>query len=166
MADDCPKCGAARDETRTHCPKCGLAHAKMTAFAKTRDDVPASLAAAWQRALDGWDDPARHDEVLRVVTQLDAYAWAAAHYRDRLQAKPDDAVATHQLDRVKRAAEATLLANAATRAKKLPEPYRNTMVVLGIMIIAIIAGLVYALARGRENPDVPARVPVPPQSTK
>ena len=167
MGDDpCPKCGTPRDAARTNCASCGLAHAKMAAFEKARDAVPEPLTNAWQQAVDHWDEPARHDEVLRLVTANDAYAWAAAHYRDRIKANADDTIAKEHLDRVRRAAEAQLLTNAATRQAKLPGPYRNTMVMIGIMIIAIIAGLVYAMARSGGKPDLPAHEPVPPGVTK
>ena len=145
----CPKCGTARDDTRTNCKSCGLAHDKMTAFAAARDAVPDALGAAWDRAVAKWDDTAMHDEVLRLVTQHDAYAWAAARYRERSREQPDDEVAKQQLERVRKAAEATLLSTAAAkRQAKLPEPYRASMAVLGLLIILIIALLVYAVARG------------------
>ena len=80
MPEACPKCGTAVNAARTHCATCGLAHERMPAFAKTRDDVAEPLTNAWQRALDAWDDRASHDEVLRLVSQHDAYAWAAAHF--------------------------------------------------------------------------------------
>jgi len=163
----CPKCGTARDAARTHCATCGLAHDKMAAFEKARDAVPDALAQAWERAVGSWDETARHDEVLRLAAQHDAYAWAAARYRERLKARADDEVAGEQLDRVRRAAEATLLANAAAaRQKNTPEPYRSTMVLLAILIIAIIAGLVYVTARGSGDPPPPRRELVPPPVTK
>ena len=161
----CPKCGTARDTARTHCATCGLAHDKMAAFEKARDEVPDALGQAWERAVASWDEPARHDELLRLVTQHDAYAWAAARYRERIKARGDDTVAQEQLDRVRRAAEATLLANAAARERKAPEPYRYTMAILALMIIAIIAGLVYAMARGSGDPSAPRR-DLPPPVTK
>ena len=61
----------------------------MEAYAKTRDaSVPEAVAAAWDRALEGWDDAGRHDALLRLVAQHDAYAWAAGKYRDAKRAVP------------------------------------------------------------------------------
>ena len=162
---DCPKCGAARDEARTNCATCGLAHAKMEAFARQRDAVPDALALAWSNAVARWEDSTRHDELLRLVGQHDSYAWAAARYREQLRAIPDDAIASAQLDRVRRAAEATMMANAATRQAKQPTPYKGTIAILGLLIILIVAGLVYAMAR---TSDEPAGVgePVPPGQRK
>ena len=166
MADSgCPKCGTALDEARTHCRTCGLAHARMAAYEQARDAVPDALSHAWQQAIEHWDEPARHDELLRLVTQHDAWAWAAARYRDRIRDDANDAIARTQLDRVRRAAEATLTTNAVTRQAKQPEPYRNTMLFLGVMIIAIIAGLVYAMARSGGESGTPDR-PLPPSTTK
>ncbi|MDQ3337933.1 MAG: hypothetical protein M4D80_22450 [Myxococcota bacterium] len=165
MGEGCPKCGAARDDARTSCAACGLAHDKMAAFEKARAAVPDALGLAWDRAVENWDDKAHHDEVLRLVTQHDTYAWAAARYRDRLRAKPDDAVATAQLERVRRAAEATMMANAASRKVKTPEPYRATMAILALLIIMIVAGLVYAMSRTGDA-DEGRRDPTPPGQRK
>jgi hypothetical protein len=128
----------------------------MAAYAKVHDADNDALGQAWQHATEHWDEPARHDEVLRLANQHDAYHWAAARYRERVKARPDDAIAVDQLDRVRRAAEAQLIANAHARQKATPEPYRLTMALLGLLIIAIIAGLVYVVARGDE-PRPPRR---------
>jgi hypothetical protein len=166
VVEACPKCGTARVETRTSCAKCGLAHEKMAAFEQARDAVPEALTTAWDGAVASWDDSAKHDELLRLVTQNDAYAWAAARYRDRMRERADDAIAKAQLDRVRRAAEATLAATAAARPSRVPEPYRRTVFLLGILIIVIIAGLVYRIARGRTSEPVPDRAPIPPHVKK
>ena len=163
---DCPKCGTARDEARTHCRVCGLAHAKMSEFAATREaGAGDALAQAWQAATEHWDDDARHDEVLRLAHQHDAYAWAAARYRERAKQFPNDTSAKDHLGLVARAAETALVASALTRKDTSPSPYRNTMAILGLMIIAIIAGLVYVVARGDE-PAKPHRDPNPPVQAK
>jgi hypothetical protein len=164
--ESCPKCATRVNPARTHCATCGLAHERMAAFAKTRDDVAEPLTNAWQRAVEGWDERARHDEVLRLVTQHDAYAWAAARYRDRLKEQPGDAVGTEQLERIKRAAEATLVANAAVRDTKTPGPYRNTVLILVVFILAIVAGLIYSMVRGSGKPDMPHRRLQPPGASK
>lgn len=161
---ECPKCGTTRDEARANCRTCGLAHDKMAAFDQAHLAGSDVLARAWQHTTEHWDDLARHDEVLRLATQNDAYAWAAARYRERTKATPGDAIAREQLDRVRRAAEATLVANALARPSKTKEPYRGTMAILGLLIIAIIAGLVYVIARG-DQPGAPRR-DMPPAHAK
>ena len=162
MADaSCPKCGTARVATRTHCATCGLAHDKMGAFARARDAVPDVLGTAWERALAGWEDHARHDELLRLVTQHDAYAWAAARYRDRLAEHTTDAMAHQQLARVRKAAEAQLLAQGAQRDVKMPRPYRGTIAMLAVLVIMILALVVYMIVRSTGSEAPPASRPPP-----
>jgi hypothetical protein len=141
----------------------------METFAKQRDAAaPDALIAAWDLAVAGWADPARHDEVLRLVTQHDAYAWAAARYRTRAaEGEPaaDTAIADRQLARLRKAAEAQLFASATLRADKTPKPYRALTAVLVMLIMAAIAGLLYAIVvhdnldnvKAKTTPDEPAR---------
>lgn len=134
----------------------------MAAFAHARDaDLPDALAAAWVAATDRWDEPAAHDEVLRLVTQHDAYAWAAARYRDVARGRPGDAVAARELARVRRAAEAALLVSAAPRPEKTP--YRAATAVLALLIVLAATAFVYAwVRRGMHADDEPP--PPPPAS--
>ena len=161
MAESCPKCGAVRVATRTHCASCGLAHDKMAAFARARDEVPDALGAAWERVLGGWEDHAKHDELLRLVTQHDAYAWAAARYRDRLQEHATDAMAHQQLARVRKAAEAQLLTQGAQRETKAARPYRGTIMMLAVLVIMILALVVHMFVRSSASEPPAARRPPP-----
>jgi hypothetical protein len=163
---DCPKCSAARNEARTNCASCGLAHTKMAAFQTARDAVPDALEVAWSNAIKRWEDNTRHDELLRLVGQHDSYAWAAARYREQLRATPGDPIATAQLARVRRAAEVTMMSNAATREAKTPTPYRATFAILGLLILMIIAGVVYVTARSGDAADDGRRDPTPPGQRK
>jgi uncharacterized Zn finger protein (UPF0148 family) len=162
-APACPKCGAPRRGEAAACPACGLAASRMASYTEERDAaVPESVRAAWQRAAEAWSDPARHDELLQQVAAHRCYAWAAAHYR----ARTGDPVAERQLDRLRRAAEATLLAGATVRPDATAGPYRATLGVLAILIAAIVIGVVYAtLIRGPSGAVAPAGVsaPVPAQ---
>jgi hypothetical protein len=157
----CPKCGAPRGASRgaeDACASCGLAVARMAAYTAARDAaVPQVVADAWRRATEAWTDTARHDELLRVVAVHDSYAWAAGRYRTR-----GDDVAGRQLDRLRRAAEATLLAGATARPDVSIAPYRATRGVLMVLIVALVVGLVYAMViRTRTTaphaPVIPAR---------
>jgi hypothetical protein len=127
--------------------------------------VPAEVAAAWDRVIEAWDDGERHDALLRRVAQHDAYAWAAARYRDAKRAAPAspspfrsypdhavDAIADRQLDRMRRAAEATLYASASAREDRARSPYRATTAILAMLIFAVVAGLVFATALRRLPP--------------
>jgi len=161
----CPKCGALLGGESAACPGCGLAAARRAGYSDARDAaVPDPVRAAWQRAAEAWSDLARHDELLRQVAAHSCYAWAAARYR----ARGRDPVAERQLDRLRRAAEATLLAGASARRDTTVGPYRATLGVLAILIAAIVIGVVYAtLVRGPSGAAVApagssAPVPVRP----
>jgi hypothetical protein len=143
----------------------------MEAYSEARDAaVPEDLTAAWERVLEAWDDDERHDALLRRVAQHDAYAWAAARYRDARRAAPAspapfrsypdravDAIADRQLDRLWRAAEATLHAGARARDARSRAPYRAATAVLVMLIFALVAGLVFATAVRRLPPAVPGQ---------
>jgi hypothetical protein len=121
----------------------------MAAFRDARDAAVAEpVRDAWQRATAAWHDDARHDEVFQRAAGHNAYAWAAGRYRTRGK----DPIAVRQLDRLRRAAEATLLAGATVRADATSKPYRATAGVLVALVIVVAAGLVYALvARDRQH---------------
>ncbi|MEO7732811.1 MAG: hypothetical protein ABIY55_17725, partial [Kofleriaceae bacterium] len=152
----CPKCGAARTAAEA-CASCGLAVARMAGYADAREaSVPDAVRDAWQHVTEAWTDPARHDELLRVVALHDSYAWAAGRYRTRR-----DDLAVSQLERLRRAAEATLLATAIARPDASTAPYRATRGVLMVLILAVIVGLVYAMViRSRGAPAPAQAVPV------
>jgi hypothetical protein len=142
----------------------------MESFARERDaSVPEVLATAWDRAVEAWDEPARHDEMIRLVAQHDAYAWAAAQYRERA----GDPVGDRQLARIRKAAEATLFASATARKDQSPKPYRALTAVMIMLIVAAVAGLLYAMVmRDKAEPmgnatPAPAvrQQPTPPSSS-
>lgn len=153
----CPKCGAPRRGDATSCATCGLAAARMAEYSDAREAVvPESVRAAWARADEAWGEPARHDELLREAAAHSCYAWAAGRYRTRGR----DPIAARQLDRLRRAAEATLLASATARPDAAARPYRSAIGVLAVLIVVIAIGLVYALAR---SPRTTTATPVHPQ---
>ena len=45
--------------------------------------VHPNLEALWQTVVERWDDPARHDALMGTVAQQNAFAWAAAKYKER-----------------------------------------------------------------------------------
>lgn len=156
--DVCPKCGTDRAAAATACAKCGLSVDRMEGFAASRDAaLPDALGAAWDLALEGWTEPVRHDEVMRLVARHDAYAWAAARYRT----KAGDPIADKQLERIRRAAEVTLLATAASRKDKGKNPYRATTTMLIALVVLIVGGLIYAMAvklRSDNQPTPPGEL--------
>jgi hypothetical protein len=109
------------------------------------EPVPEAVTSAWEAAVAAWDDPKRHDAVIALVAKHSCFAWAAARYKERA----GDPVADQQLERVRKAATATMLATAAARPETAATPYRNTMMILIALMILIAVGLVYALVRDR-----------------
>lgn len=147
----CPKCNTEVPEQATACKRCGLATARMEGFARERDaSVPPALVSAWERAELAWNHPLAHDEVLRLVVDHQAYAWAAARYRTRA----GDPVAEAQLVRIRKAAEATLFATGVARkVKDQPRPYRSLTAVMILLVLAAVGGLVYAkMMRDKSEP--------------
>jgi hypothetical protein len=125
----------------------------MAAYAEAREaGVPDAVREAWRHVTGAWSDPARHDELLRVVSIHDSYAWAAGRYRTRR-----DDVAVRQLERLRRAAEATLFATASARPDASTAPYRATRGVLMVLIVAVVVGLVYAMVMRTRASTPPAR---------
>lgn len=144
----CPKCQAAVPEGVAACGKCGLAVDRMAGFAAAADAaIPEPLIAAWDRAVEQWDDLARHDEVLRLVTANDAYAWAAGRYRS----KAGDPIGDRQLARIRKAAEATLMASRTEKRDAAPKAYRATVALLVFLLLAAIAGLIYTATARNGN---------------
>jgi len=107
----------------------------------TDEGIPDAVLAAWKGAVDAWDDPARHEAVIAQVAQYSCFAWAAARYKERA----GDPIAERQLDRLRRAATATMLATATARPNKEPTPYRATVVLFVVLVLAAIGGLIYAM---------------------
>lgn len=124
----------------------------MASFAKEREaSVPDALGIAWKSAVENWEQPARHDEVIRLVSQHDAYAWAAAQYRSRA----GDPIADRQLERVKKAAEVTLLSSSARKDAELNTPYRNTIFLLITILVLMFGGLMYAWVKSSRTAPSP-----------
>jgi hypothetical protein len=151
----CPKCGATIVADTSACKKCGLAVAKMASFAATREAAaPEPLVRAWELAVDEWSNTARHEEVLRLITQNDAYAWGAAKYRSRA----GDPIADKFLERVRKSAEATMMTSAAARNVVAKNPYRNTIAMLVIVSLAIAGALIYAYLKSNKPQPTPPSV--------
>ena len=171
----CPKCNTPR-AGEPACPKCGLLAERMDSFAADKQQThpfresgaikpeapPDALVAAWDRVVEHWEDPQQHDELLRLVAQHDAYAWAAERYR----ARAGDPVSVRQLERVRRAAEVTMLATAMPRAEQKTRPYRAATAVLVMLIVAAVVGLLFAMIRGNSAAPAPGTVtPAKPLKT-
>jgi hypothetical protein len=155
----CPKCGDPQPEA-VACRSCGLLATRMAEFARNRDrDEAPVVRAAWDALEARWDDPAAHDAFLKLVATETAYPWAAQRYREVQRARPDDRRAPEQLARIARMAEATLRATAMRKEKPSETPYRNTILILALMVLLIIGAVAFALVSSRMHGDGPAPAP-------
>lgn len=96
-----------------------------------------AVRGAWERVSENWTDTARHDALFHAAVKDNALAWAAARYRER----GDDPIAKGQLERLRKAAVASMLVSAAPREAKQKTPYRSTLIVLMCLIAAMIIAL-------------------------
>lgn len=147
----CPKCGAPRQAGAESCKGCGILASRMQAYAEERDaSVPDEVRAQWEACVAAWNDPARHDALLISVARQGCYAWTAGRYRDAALSRPHDPVAPRQLDRLRRAGEATLFATAAARPEKGRTPYVAVVGILAILLVSIVGGVMYASAKTKD----------------
>lgn len=116
------------------------------------------LEALWERVVEGWDEPARHQALMGMVAQKGEYAWAAAKYKERA----GDAIAAKQLEKIRKAATVSMFATASKKPAEDP-PYKRTMVifiVLLIMLFILLVG-VKLVHDTRPHPDEAPRPTTP-----
>ena len=144
--DVCPKCGSARTDA-PNCRSCGLAADKIATYTATRDAaVPDIVKQTWQRVTAEWTEQARHDAMLRVVTEHNAFPWAAAMYREQAAIRGDE-LSKRQLDRVLRGAEALMY---ATRSDRRPRVFLKVIaIVLAVIVLGMVAFLILMVSQQR-----------------
>ncbi len=160
----CPKCRALVG-SRAACPGCGLASSRMAGFSSARDsEIPEAVRAAWSAVVsspEAWVEQARHDAFVQLVASASAFAWAAGQYQEIRRQRPDDAIAVRQLERVRRTAEAAMLATTTVREVK-QSPYRSATAILVMLVVLLIAGAVYARFMREAQDPAHAVTPVAP----
>lgn len=102
-----------------------------------------AVTTAWDETVANWDDPKRHDAFLGAVVTHSCFAWAASRYKERA----GDPIADKNLERLRKAATATMLATAAVRPEDTKVPYRNAMLILIALVILMGVGVIYAKFR-------------------
>ncbi len=112
-------------------------------------DAPPSVAAAWSRVVDAWQDDALHDALFTDIARTGSYAWAARVYSER----KGDPIADRQLAKIVRAAEATMRATATQLPEKTSPRYQ--LAVLVVLAIAALIGLLYMLAQRQTSAATP-----------
>ena len=99
--------------------------------------------ALW-RALEGaWDDPAAHDRFVGYAFANNGLVAAAARYRARLVAHPDDEKARQMIARV-----AFLATQALTPSVRPGPPLSRSPVFLAVILAAAIAGALFGALYG------------------
>lgn len=114
-------------------------------------EPPADVQTAWQDITEHWDDAARHKAFVGLVSAHNCFAWAAARYKERA----GDAIADAQLERLQRAATATLMATARARPRSERAPYVSLLVVVvALLALALIGLLAAKMFRDSRQPPV------------
>ncbi len=106
----------------------------VTAF----ESIP-HLERAWSMTIAQWSEPSAHDELFRLVHAHGAWMWAARRYRDQAKLNAGDAVAARQLRRL----QGYLMATLAPREKPARNPYRATISVFVMLLVALGAGTAF-----------------------
>ena len=110
----------------------------------------ANLEAAWTKTTLEWTSAAAHDELFRLVHLHDAWMWVARNYREYAKAHTGDEIAQRQLKKL----TGYLMVTLAPRAKPMRNPYRATISILVMMMLALGAGAAFTrFATGNSNPD-------------
>lgn len=165
-APECPKCGAAQRTGAKACASCGLATERMATWKSERDlAVPAEVKAAWEAVLEAWTSDATHDALFNLIAARGEYGWAAGRYREQARERVGDRVAPKQMDRIRRAIEATMVVSATARDRPAASPYKNTAMLLAVLIIVLAVGMAYMFIKSRRSaPDDPPPPPRPMSS--
>ena len=116
----CPKCQRERLPGEDACARCGLLVARWEGFAAEEPTHP-GLEEPWHKLEASWDDDKAHGAFLELAATLDALDVAAAHYRRRQLAAPEDERAKRGLARAVTMAQTLYVARAkAERPPRAP----------------------------------------------
>lgn len=109
--------------------------------------MTANLEAAWMQTTSEWTNPAVHDELFRLVHLHDAWMWAARSYREYAKAHAGDPIAARQLKKL----QGYLMVTLMPREKPVRNPYRATISILVMLMLALGAGTAFTRLAG-SNP--------------
>jgi hypothetical protein len=98
------------------------------------------LHEAWVQVAANWDDRARHDTLLGIAAERREFAWVATRYRERA----GDPIANRQLERLRRAAIAVMLATATRPLERTSRnPVTTVALVFTVLVLLATAGGAY-----------------------
>ncbi len=117
----------------------------------------AEVEAAWTACEEAWGEPKRHDAFFALAAQHDCFAFAAGKYK----ARAGDATADAQLERIRKAAVAKMMVTGSARDAQQGRPYRATVALIVLMLVAALGGLAYvaSLRHGGRPPPPPPPTP-------
>jgi hypothetical protein len=149
------------------CARCGLLVARWEGFAAAEPNHPA-LDEPWQKLQTEWHDDAAHGRFLELASSVDGLDVAAAMYRRRQIATPDDAKAEKGLQRAVNMAQTLYRAKAqAERPPRAPMILKlvGTMFAGFILLTALYVVMVTFVrpSGSREEPRTQTP-PTPPPS--
>ncbi|MDB4968183.1 MAG: hypothetical protein JWN44_3872 [Myxococcales bacterium] len=102
------------------CARCGLLVARWDGYA-TEDPSHPALEQPWKELESQWEDESAHAKLLQLAAAVDALDVAAAMYRKRKLASPEDARAQWGLERAVGMAQTLYVAKAkAERPPRAP----------------------------------------------
>ena len=162
----CPKCQRERLPGEDACARCGLLVARWEGFAVEEPTHPA-LEEPWHKLEAAWGDDKAHTAFLELAATVDGLDVAAARYRRRKLAAPEDEKAERGLQRAVTMAQTLYVARAqAERPPRAPIILKiaGTMFA-GLILLAAVYVVIVTFARPRDNGDARTRIQsIPPPS--
>lgn len=115
--------------------------------------VNEAVAAAWDKVVDDWTNQSRHDALLALATQAQAFQWLATKYRERA----GDPIADAQLAKLTTAAMATMLtsSSASKGGTDYAAPYRRALMWMLVMVVMLVLGLIAMKLMASGHPPAP-----------
>lgn len=160
VATACPKCQRERVPGAEACSRCGLLVARWEGFAVEEPTHPL-LEEPWQKLEQSWTDDAVHSAFLELAATVDGLDVAAAKYRRRVLAAPDDLRAERGVARAVTMAQTLYVARAqAERPPRTPVILK----IVGTMFAGLIllAALYVVIVTFTRTPDESVRMQTPP----
>ncbi len=148
----CPKCQRERLPGEDACARCGLLVARWEGFAAEEPTHPA-LEEPWHQLEASWNDDKAHNAFLELAATVDGLDVAAAKYRKRKLATPDDERAERGLARAVTMAQTLYVARAqAERPPRAPVILKiaGTMFA-GLILLAAIYVVIVTFVRPPDN---------------
>lgn len=98
-----------------------------------------AVSAGWDKVIEDWENQSRHDALLALAVEAQAFQWLATKYRER----KGDPIADAQLVKLTNAAMASMLtASASKGGTDYAAPYRRALLWMLAMVVMLVFGLI------------------------